>query len=368
MTLPPRALALALSLAAIAPACADPAAAPAPAFAIFPPAAVARLAGEATTPEALATIKQAEADFAATPGPLPRVHTEGTLPHQGIWDQSLAAEKDWPRMLDLATAYALTGDSRYLAATEKFLNAWLDVYHPSFNPIDETNLDRMIFAYDLTRARLTSSTRDKMSTFLRAMASGYLDRIAAEKKEDNANWQSHRIKLIVLAAYGLGDADLITRARQAYWRQVSVNIRPDGSVDDFYKRDALHYVTYDLEPLVTAALAAKEHGEDWFHVAPPGSTGAASVASAVDWLTPYALGQQTHQEFVHSTVKFDAQRAQAGVKGFSGPWAPHGSILLYELAGMIDPKYETTLQQVLANIHEHRWPWYVLMSGAMNGA
>jgi hypothetical protein len=333
-------------------------------FALIPPAGVARLKTEASTPEAQALIKRADLDLAATPGPLPRIHLEGTLPHQGIWDQSIAATKDWPRMVDLATAYDLTGDPRYLAGTEKFLSAWLDVYQVSFNPIDETSLDQWIFAYDLTRAGLTQPTRDKMSAFLRTMATGYLDRIAQEKTEDTANWQSHRIKLIVLAAYSLGDPDLVQRARQAYWRQVSVNLKPDGSVVDFYKRDALHYVVYDLEPLTTAALAAKEHGEDWFHAGPPSG---ASVETAVDWLTPFALGQKTHQEFVHSSVKFDAQRAQAGLHGYSGPWEPQSSIHLYELAAMTNPKYLPTLQQVLAETKGKRSSFFALIATAISG-
>ena len=89
------------------------------------------------------------------------------------------------------------------------------------------------------------------------MAEGYLDKIAQEKAEDVANWQSHAHRSCTLASYALGDADLIARARQAFQRQISVNIKSDGSVVDFSKRDALHYVVYDLEPLTTAALAAK---------------------------------------------------------------------------------------------------------------
>jgi len=191
-------------------------------------------------------------------------------------------------------------------------------------------MDRIILAYDLTGSDLPEKTRDKMSGFLRDMATGYLDRIDKQiinHREDRANWQSHRIKLIVLASYALGDEGLIGRAGKAFQRQVSVNIRPDGSVEDFTKRDALHYVTYDLEPLGIAALAAKGHHQDWFHgnVTP-------SVALAVNWLVPFALGQKTHQEFVHSSVKFDAVRAQAGLKGYSGIWDPSHSVYLFGIA------------------------------------
>ena len=84
-----------------------------------------------------------------------------------------------------------------------------------------------------------------------------------------------------------------------FLRHLSVNIAPDGEVVDFAKRDALHYVTYDLEPLTVAALAAKAHGQDWMHEQ---SVTHSSVAAGVDWLVPYARGEKTHEEFVHSHV------------------------------------------------------------------
>jgi len=332
-------------------------------YALVSPAVADKLKGEAATSAAQHIIKTADAALAQIPNPMPLVHTEGTLPHQGIFDQSALAQKDWPLMLNFAMAYRLTGDPRYLQATEKFLNAWLDVYKVSFNPIDETNLDNMIVAYDLVRPGLSKETQDKMTVFLRTMAEGYLDKIAQQKKEDVANWQSHRIKLIVLSAYALGDEVLIAKAKAAFFRQVSVNINPDGTVVDFPKRDALHYVTYDLEPLTMASLAAKAHGHEWFGRAASDEHPVA-VVMAVDWLTPYALGQQTHEEFVHSSVPFDAARAKAGLKGYSGPWEPGTSAHLYQLAALADPKYAATFQQVCAANHRNPIDWLVLLNGA----
>ncbi len=330
-------------------------------YALIPPAVAERLKSEASSTHALHLLKTAQADLANKPNPLPLVHTEGTLPHQGIRDQSGKAERDWPQMLAFGMAYRLTGDPKYLEAAERFLSAWLAIYQVSFNPIDETNLDQMILAYDLTRPDLSRPTQEKMTAFLRTMAQGYLDKIAAQKTEDITNWQSHRIKLLTLSAFALGDPDLIARAHQVFQRQLSVNIRPDGSVVDFYKRDALHYVVYDLEPLATAALAAQTHGDDWFH---PATAGAPSVEKAIDWLTSYALGQKSHQEFVHSAVAFDAARAKAGEKGYSGPWQPATSLRVYQLAAMVDPKYAPTMQQIAAKSGRSPTDWIVLLQQA----
>jgi hypothetical protein len=333
-------------------------------FSIISPQAAAVLKGDAATPEGQAIIKSADAKLLQPPHPLPRVHLEGTLPHQGIWDQSILAERDWPIMQNFGFAYRLTGDPRYLQAEERYLSAWLDVYKVSLNPIDESSMDPFILAYDLTRADLPQALQDKMNAFLRSMAIGYLGIIAkqmAAGKEDIDNWQNHRIKLITLSAFALGDEGLIERAHQAFLEQISVNISSSGMVHDFIVRDGLHYVTYGLDPLVVSAMAAKAHGQDWFNAQSPGG---ASVPLALDWLTPFALGQKTHEEFVHSKVVFDAQRARAGLKDYSGMWVPSTSLPLYEKAAVLDPKYEAVFQQVNQNTGNkyHPLDWLVLMT------
>jgi hypothetical protein len=333
---------------------------PTPSFALISPEAAAKpLSVEKTSAIAQKILAAAEKAVARDPMPLPNVHTEGTLPHQGIWDQSIKAEADWGAMLNLALAWQITPDPRYLQAEDKYLTAWTDVYQISFNPIDETNLDQLILAFDLTQSQLPDATRQKVHQFLQTIAQGYLQRIQAKK--DKGNWQSHRIKLATLAAYALGDESLITRAQQAFFQHVAENIQPDGSTYDFHLRDALHYTVYDLEPLTMAALAAKAHGQDWFHPSAPGQP---SLSAALDWLVPYASGEKTHEEFVHSPIKFDAQRAQAGEKGYSGLWVPATSLYLWQLASVFNPAYDAIIAQLVqGGAHPHDWPTLLLQAG-----
>ncbi|WKV51547.1 hypothetical protein [Dickeya fangzhongdai] len=45
------------------------------------------------------------------PQAIPVMHTEGTLPHQGIYDMSNAARRDFGYMRDLALAWRMAGDA-----------------------------------------------------------------------------------------------------------------------------------------------------------------------------------------------------------------------------------------------------------------
>jgi len=63
------------------------------------------------------------------------------------------------------------------------------------------------------------------------------------------------------------------------------------------------------------------------------------LAAALRWLELYAAGDKQHDEFVHSTVRFDARRAAAHVKGYAGLWERGEASNLYRIASRLDPEF-----------------------------
>lgn len=306
-----------------------------------------------STPASKALLAAAQRHLGDQPNPLAHLHTEGTLPNHGIREQSIAAEKDWPIVRQAALAWRISGDRRYLKQVDDYLAAWAGVYRPDFNPIDETNLDMVINAYALTAADLSPETREASRRLISTLGNGYIAHIqqfrGPKKGTQTNNWQSHRIKLITVAAVALGDHSMLQQAFGLFKQQIADNVLADGSVTDFQDRDALHYVVYDLEPLVQAALAAKADGGDWLHAAVNGT----SLSAALDWLVPYANGERSHEEFVHTRVQFDKDRARVGEAGYSGTWQPKSSATLFWLAAQLDRRYLPVAKQLA----EHPVDW-----------
>jgi hypothetical protein len=299
------------------------------------------LATRAAATSADPVLTRALAQLDARPRPMAHVHTQGLLPHQGIHDASVEAERDWPLALRAAVAWRLSGKPELLQQATRYLDAWANTYQPDFNPIDETNLANLFQAYALTRDALPAATRNAMAALIRRIAEGYLAHLQARAGStyinDINNWQSHRIKLLATSAAALGDPQLIAAARHWLMVQVAANIRPDGSTVDFAQRDALHYVTYDLEPLVQAALALSPYGKT--NLLEARSSTGSSIAAALDWLAAYAEGRRQHQEFVHTSEPFDIERQKAGLKGYGGTWDQHNAAALYAYAAQLLPKY-----------------------------
>lgn len=274
--------------------------------------------------------------LANAPDPLPVVHTEGTLATTEAYKRASKARRDWGLMSTLASLYSATRDGRYLERYEHYLLAWLDVYAISGNPIDETDLGHWLLAYRTAGGALAPTTQIRMRAFACRLSERYQQRQPPQRRTTTNNWQSHRVKLAVMGAYVCADPDLTAGAIALFKDQIRDNLLPTGEAVDFFERDALHYVVYSVEPLLEASLFSTLHGRPLFpHLGPQGQ----SIGRTLQWLAPYARGELTHQEFVKSSVRFDAERAAAGVAGFSGPFDPHKARHAYWLASQLDTRW-----------------------------
>jgi hypothetical protein len=282
------------------------------------------------------------------PQPMARVHVEGTLPGQGIYDQSAEALRDLDAMRDLAIAARVIGNAAYDAAAARFMAAWAETYRPSFNPIDETRFEGLMLAWDLLSPAARAGLPPNVDALLRSFAEGY-PRQAVRGGSATNNWHSHRVKLAVLASFALGDPAAIGTAQAMFQAQLRANIDGQGEVLDFRQRDALHYVVYSLEPLMMAVLAARRHGQDWF-----GAEGG-RLGLALAWLRPYAEGTRQHEEYRNTTVQFDRVRQQAGLPGFGGLFKPVVARRLYGMAARVDPAYGPLAQALRTNLWDDAW-------------
>ena len=72
------------------------------------------------------------------------------------------------------------------------------------------------------------------------------------------------------------------------------------------------------------------------------------MRDAIDWMLPYIEGTKTHQEFVHTKVAFDRERAARGIAGFKGPFDPAKAIDLMRFACHFDNFYRPVMDRLLA--------------------
>jgi hypothetical protein len=300
--------------------------------------------------------KDALAALGYEPNPIVKVVTEGHLDRDPLKVRTEASLGDMAKMESLAWAWAVTGDTRYSIKAREFILAWAEVNQPDGDAINETQFEPLIVAYDLLRGTFPDSERALVDDWLRHKANV----LWADHRGLTENWFSHRLKIVGLIGWTIGDQSLIGETVAGFHRQINRNFKPDGASTDFYLRDALHYHLYDVEPLLTLSRVAERNGEDFFEYA---ATNGATLQSGVNFVVPFATGAKTHIEFVNSKVKFDLKRAQNGQSEYQPHlWRPADSIGLFASAAWFRPEYGVLAARLAGHPDVTFFDWQMVLN------
>lgn len=286
--------------------------------------------------------------------PISKLSSAGRLATDPLKHGTLASLGDMRKLTALADAYLVTSNPAYRAAAKRIILGWARVNQPTGIPIDETKLEPLFIAYDVTRAAFGKEERMAVDDWLRRIADAELHSIRANSVTASNNWNSHRLKILGLVGFLLEDKKLVQQAVQGFQRQIQTNLAADGSSFDFQERDALRYHCYDLEPLLTLCIAAHQNGIELYHYQAPSG---ASLSEAVNFLVPYCTGEKSHAEWLLSRVKFDRRRAAAGEEGFSPGvnFNPRNARTAFVLASFFDERY-FALARTLFNQSARKYP------------
>ncbi|GAA4204966.1 alginate lyase family protein [Pedobacter jeongneungensis] len=285
------------------------------------------------------------------PNPIDTIRTEGLLkgnPKKVKTQQALA---DMSKIFALALEYRITSDQKYLNKSVEFLSAWAKNNKPNGDPIDDTNLDPAVEAYDLIKTDIPAAAKKEIEKWLSETAWAEINskRMKAGRGTAINNWNAHRLKVVGEIGYTIHNQELINWTIDNLKSHININLYADGTSLDFKERDAMHYHIYDLEPMLKLAIIIdRAKGENFYtYESPKGS----SIKKSVEWLIPYIKGEKQHEEYVNTTVKFDRDRAKNNEPGFApgSMFKPGLALPVLRFSVYFDPAQSDLLKQVSGN-------------------
>ncbi|MBB5395912.1 alginate lyase family protein [Mucilaginibacter sp. AK015] len=299
----------------------------------------------------------ADQSLSETPNPIAVILSQGLLAGDPRKTASLKALEDANKVYALAFAYKISGKTAYLNKATDFFTAWAKINKATDDPINQTKLEDMVTAYDLVREDVTAQSRTLTDDWLRGIADALVDSKYAKGSRGTAinNWNSHRIKMIALIAYTLHDNKYDSVISTELEKQLNVNLNPDGTTHDLMERDAFHYQTYDIEPLISTCIAIyRATGKNYFDWK---TANGSTIKNCVDYMTPYMTGEKIHPEFVKSTVAFDKKRAENGEKGYAPGtlFEPVNGVHTFSLAAYFDKGYNTIIRRAMHDDNYLNW-------------
>ncbi|MGF7042470.1 alginate lyase family protein [Mucilaginibacter lappiensis] len=281
------------------------------------------------------------------PDPIETIVSQGVLAGNPAKTASLKALHDGDKVYALTLLYKLYGQKQYLQKAQDYLQAWAKINKPNGDPINESKLDDFITGYDLIRNEVSSDARNEVDAWLTNIYNAELNSPSAKPGKTTGfnNWNSHRIKVMTLTAFTLHNDGFMEPVYKLLEKQIDDDLYADGTSFDFKERDAFHYHTYTLEPLLKTCMAIyRATGKKYFTYE---SANGSSIQKSVDFLVPFVTGEKTHAEFVNSKVGFDKARAANHEKGYEAGtlFEPVNGISTLSLAAYFNPSYVNAIQQ-----------------------
>ncbi len=293
------------------------------------------------------------------PQPIEQAVYEGTLITDPNRIRSSVGFRDMHKAEALAWVWSITGDDRFLKKASEFILAWARKNKSDGNPINETQFEPMVEAYDLVRGEISSDEVLLIDSWLQDKAL----KLSQSKSGLYGNWQSHRLKMIGLIANTINDAHLKVFAYDGFRKHIKDSFVAEGASIDFKRRDAINYHLYAVQPLLTLACVAQNHGESLFTYT---SSSGSSLKKAVEFIRPYALGEKTHVDFANSIVEFDRIRANAGEKKYvPHVWNPVESVDTFIEAGCVDQEYDQLATIVAGKPSKRFLKWRAVLNASM---
>lgn len=211
---------------------------------------------------------------------------------------SRKAFQDADRVAILALTYRLTHNEDYLNKSREILTSWAEVNQPTGNPIDETRLDGMIWAFDLISCDLSEEDKtqildwfERLRSKKRAWSFGKITR--------SNNHRIHQLKLLLLLDRVLGRNEDWDKDLQTAKYYSKINLNPESGISvDYIERSALYYHNY-----VTQA---------WLEIGLISDCCWQPIKQAFSFLSNKLLSHDTGNEFSHSQAKIDALRGSNG--------------------------------------------------------
>ena len=163
-------------------------------------------------------------------------------------------DKDGDNSAILALTYYLTRDEKYLNKAKEILLSWSRVNRPTGNPIAESHLEGMIWAYDLISCHLTEQENSIIKDWFNQIRIKKLewkfDRVTKANKQ-----RIHQYKILLLLDKVLSRrSDLLTDINNLEkYSKANVDTHA-GIPTDHLERSALYYHNYKLQPWLEIIL------------------------------------------------------------------------------------------------------------------
>lgn len=288
-------------------------------------------------------------DFAliktASPHPIIKINYEGLLdtdPQRQNTEKSL---EDMNNLVTWLNHYYAYQDKFSLEKMKAFILAWTKTYEPTGNPINENKFEPVWISYAVIAEHFDDAEKNQIEDWLLNI----VQKLQSKTKIPMNNWQSKKIKMLGTIGLILKNTKLVEEAVIKSREYINISLYPDGTSRDLKERDALSYHVAGIDPLLAFAINLHQFQytgkKDLYNYQ---SDNGSSIKNSVDYVRPFATGEQKRQEWINSTVTIDKRRAKAGIEEYQPGryFKPIQSLTMFEMASYFDKTHDQLISKL----------------------
>lgn len=311
------------------------------------------------------TIAAAEPFLNSEPQPLAVIHYEGLVNTDPRRIAAVEKLRTMDEVAALLQRWQVREDPVAAATMLRHVAAWADTYHVTGNDVNENKLVPLLVAWHALRAQAPADMQAPVMAWITDMGKRHAHEVAASRHFTN-RYTKH-VRLAMYCGLACERPEWVALGREGIERFVSASLRADGTSLDLERRDTLTYHCSALGPALEMAMLMGDEGRALYTwVAPEGG----SIKKSVDYVIPFATGEQTHAEWVHTTVDLDRRRAAAGLEKYRAGrlFEPIQAAGLLEAASAFEPSLIPLWGTVTNTAEPQFGSWKMLVASALQAA
>lgn len=303
--------------------------------------------------------QEAQPFLGTKPNPIKAIHYEGFVHTDPQRIESVTHLQDMARVSCLLKYWMISGDLRAEETLKQYILAWIQTYQLTGNDVNENKLYPLLVAYYTIRDSFLAEDCLVVERWIQNL--GALHEDSVKNSNHLTNRYSKHLRLLAIAGMILGKQDWVVASYEGIKRFISNSLYEDGSSLDFRRRDTLTYHASSLIPLIELAFLLGKQGNALYTWS---SIKGGSLKKSVDFVVPYAMGEKTRQEWVHSEVALDHRRAEEGIEEYriGRYYEPASALALMELAVFFDPSLMRVVHHLTHNKAELYPTWQTLIN------
>lgn len=205
------------------------------------------------------------------------------------------AKQDLVDTMTLGHSALINESAPHIEHYRRHVLNWIRTYKPVGDPFSDAKLEPLLYLYGLTYAHFSADEQKEVERWLLNMGDQQVTEAVA-RQTSNDLWFAYHLQTIAYAGLLTANANYQSYLKLNFGVHLVASVRENGATDEFDSEDSISRDIDHVRSMLTIAKLLYRANRIEKDALPVESS---SLARAIEFALPFALGQKPHDEFAN---------------------------------------------------------------------